>query len=210
MPSTLSGEEKTDMALLTRWLTHLRLSSLRRHLGRTVLDVGCGHGEICDYLPPHTEKIIFLDSSPLRKEKVNKKIQGKKIPHQFIVADISQLPPGLPPDSFDTVVMAAVLEHLELPQHALENIYTLLAPHGQLLLTTPTAWGGWLHRLGSHLGLTTREAAREHHQFYNRAALCSLFEQNGFMLEKYQRFLFGFNQFAIGRKPARNACSHQL
>ena len=196
------------MALLTRWLTHLRLSIISRHLGRTVLDVGCGHGEICDYLPPHIEKIIFLDCSPLRKEKVNEKNLGKKISHQFIVADISQRPLDLPPDSFDTVVMAAVLEHLELPQHALENIYTLLAPHGQLLLTTPTAWGGWLHQLGSFLGLTTREAAREHHQFYDRTALCSLFEQNGFMLEKYQRFLFSFNQFAIGRKLERNSHSH--
>ena len=106
----------------------------------------------------------------------------------------------LPAESFDTVVMAALLEHLKTPRKALEEARRLLRSRGSLVLTTPTALGGKLHAWGSHLGLTYREAAEEHEGFFDYSGLKQLLSEGGFTCERYERFLLGMNQLVVARK----------
>ena len=186
--------------LLTNWLTHRRLLKVSQHLGRRVLDVGCGNGELLDYVPAWVERIVLLDSNPDRWLMIEKKPSSHRPFVQFLVRDINQDKIDLPSDSFDTVVMAAVLEHLKAPSYALKTIRAVLDDDGKLVMSTPTPAGGTLHKLGSYLGLTCPEAANEHQQFYDFPAIKQLMEENGFAIDFYGRFLLGLNQIWVARK----------
>ena len=123
---------------------------------------------------------------------------------RFLLGDIAAGQIALPPASFDTVVMAALLEHLKIPVAALRETRRLLQPGGSLVLTTPTPLGGKVHAWGSHLGLTYREAADEHEGFFDYEGLKRLLSEGGFTLELYETFLLGMNQLVVARK-AREA-----
>ena len=185
------------MPLLSKYLAHARLSRISPHLGREVLDLGCGYGELLDYLPSTVSRIVLLDRSSERQEAVERRLAGKKLSATFLTAEIDRDEVSLDLAPFDTVVMAALLEHLKSPEIALKNLQRLMKSGATLVLTTPTPLGGKLHWLGSYLTLVYPEAAKEHVKFYNYAALKALLEGAGFRIDHYEKFLFGLNQFLI-------------
>jgi 2-polyprenyl-3-methyl-5-hydroxy-6-metoxy-1,4-benzoquinol methylase len=190
-----------SMPLLSRFLTHARLSRVAKHLSGNVLDAGCGYGELLDYLPACVRSVTLLDRSPERLPRVNTRLSRGTVEARFVLGDIAVGEIALPPASFDTVVMAALLEHLKTPSAALREARRLLEPGGSLVLTTPTPLGGRLHAWGSRLGLTYREAAEEHAGFFEHEGLRFLLNEEGFTLEVYERFLMGMNQLVVARKP---------
>jgi ubiquinone/menaquinone biosynthesis C-methylase UbiE len=153
-----------------------------------------------EYLPAGVERIVLLDRSPDRLSELIGRLNNTKVKADFLIESIDQPTLNLNLEPFDTVVMSAVLEHLKFPETALRHVYTFLRPNGRLVLTTPVPVGGKLHRLGSHLGLTYAEAAREHERFYDYTALRLLLKKVGFLLEHYERFLVGLNQLVVARK----------
>lgn len=188
------------MPLLTKWLTQVRLSQVAKHLGGTVLDVGCGHGYLLEFLPAQVEQIVLVDNSAEREEQVAKRLARSSVHGLFYRIDLEMEEPPAEWQQFETVVLAAILEHLKEPSTLLRRIALLLAEGGQLVLTTPTPWGGRWHWLGSRVWLTHPEAAQEHHRLYDRQALEKLLSENGFRLIKYRRFLCGLNQLVVAEK----------
>jgi SAM-dependent methyltransferase len=70
---------------------------------------------------------------------------------RFVEADLDH---GVPPEvgeSFDVVVAADVLEHVRSPERILEDIRSLLAPGGSLLVSVPN-FGHWYPRARVALG----------------------------------------------------------
>jgi 2-polyprenyl-3-methyl-5-hydroxy-6-metoxy-1,4-benzoquinol methylase len=188
------------MPLLSRFLTHARLSRVAKHLEGEVLDAGCGYGELLDYLSPQVKSMTLLDRSPERLPRLQTRLAGRTVKVTFLLGDIAAGEIALAGACFDTVVMAALLEHLKIPGAALREARRLLKPGGSLVLTTPTPLGGRLHAWGSRLGLTHREAADEDEGFFDHEALKRLLNDEGFACELYQRFLLGMNQLAVARK----------
>ena len=191
------------MPFLSPFLTRARLSRVAKHVGGRVLDAGCGYGELLDYLPAGVDSVTLLDRSAERLPRLQTRISHGSIDARFVLGDIGAGEVGLPPDAFDTVVMAALLEHLKIPFAALREARRLLKTGGILVLTTPTPFGGRLHAWGSRLGLTYREAADEHEQFFDDKGLRRLLNQGGFNCELYERFLLGMNQLVVARKTIR-------
>jgi 2-polyprenyl-3-methyl-5-hydroxy-6-metoxy-1,4-benzoquinol methylase len=188
------------MPLLSKYLTRSRLSQVQKFVGKRVLDVGSGYGELLDFLPLGVESVVFLDRNAERLPKLKARLSGSTLQGEFLQGDIGEQVIQLAPESFDTIVMAAVLEHLRSPDWALKQAHRLLKPGGRLVITTPTSLGGKLHWLGSLFGLTNREAAEEHERFFNARSLKALLRRNGFNLERYERFLMNLNQLVVARK----------
>jgi 2-polyprenyl-3-methyl-5-hydroxy-6-metoxy-1,4-benzoquinol methylase len=122
---------------------------------------------------------------------------SKKYPeHKFFQRDFNQDALALT-GCFDTILMAAVLEHLKAPQLLFRQLGSYLLPGGQIVITTPTPLGGLVHTVGSKVGMFYTEAANEHEAFYTRASLTSLAEGSGLMMISYKTFLLFGNQLAI-------------
>jgi 2-polyprenyl-3-methyl-5-hydroxy-6-metoxy-1,4-benzoquinol methylase len=80
-------------------------------------------------------------------------------------------------DSFDVIVAGDLLEHITRPGSLLDSAKALLAPAGQLILSTNNAFGlhyqikRWLGRYEEHF---------EHVCFYSPETLVHLFERHGY------------------------------
>lgn len=92
--------------------------------GSRVLNVGSG-GKISELLDSYAVRngfqVLSMDIDPAR------------LPE--LVGDITAMP--CPEGSFDVVVLSEVLEHVQEPGAAVQNIHRLLKPAGTLILTVP-------------------------------------------------------------------------
>lgn len=113
-------------------------SKFGHHLGKRVMEIGCGIGNNLDNLAssPDTE-IILTDPRADYLEELRQKF-GQRPNISFYQYDATQPAPaelsGNPPD---TIVMLNVLEHIKEDELALRNLYELVAPGGRLVILVP-------------------------------------------------------------------------
>ena len=112
------------------------LARKRDAIGPT-LDVGCGDGfllskvgAVCPDLPLHGIDIEDGAVTIARQKLAHRDQQA-----QLRQGSVYEIPYGI--NSFSVVLMTEVIEHLEEPSIALEEIHRVLEPGGLLLLTTP-------------------------------------------------------------------------
>ena len=154
----------------------------RPFLGRRVLEVGSGIGNITKFLLDR-ELIIATDVEP-KYLALLKNTFGKYKKFMIEPLDIS----GTEMERYrsyhiDSVICFNVLEHIEQDEKPLKNIFNLLEPRGRLLLLVPSH--PWLYgSLDQHLG---------HHRRYGKKELKNKLETLGFKVI----FLKYFNRIGI-------------
>jgi SAM-dependent methyltransferase len=94
-----------------------------------VLDAGCGFTLPVE-LPEHA-RLVGLDLSPAALAKHDRLDEA-------IVGDVETYP--LPSNEFDVVLCWTVLEHLERPRVAFENLARAVKPGGLLVIGVPNVW----------------------------------------------------------------------
>jgi 2-polyprenyl-3-methyl-5-hydroxy-6-metoxy-1,4-benzoquinol methylase len=104
---------------------------------RSVVDVGCGSGHLLaallDRASPRPLTTIGVDDAPQAIVRLAEVVPGAR----GIVASIYDLDEHLDQTSFDLVLCTEVLEHLERPLEALDQLRRLRAPEGRLVVTVP-------------------------------------------------------------------------
>lgn len=151
--------------------SHSRLLELIGDEPRTVLDIGCGQGELSHLARRRGHRVVGIDMNPPQFEL-----------DEFIAADISQ---GLPigeDRQFDIVVLADVLEHMQDPLRLLLEARRHLAPDGRILVSLPNAVH-WSVRavVGSGRFDYTNQGIldRGHLRFFTQASSKRLFDDAG-------------------------------
>lgn len=173
--------------LLEMW----RLNKVRNHIvGDCILDFGCGYGKLAKEIPEIYYIGVDIDEDVLESaKKINKNLKGT---HFY---NFNQ--PEWRSYKFDTIILAAVIEHFDNPKKLLIYLKKFLKPNGRIVITTPTPNAGIVLTIGSKLGLFSREALEEHKSLLNESYFVDLSDTIGLMLEKYERFEFGLNQLII-------------
>jgi len=127
---------RLQRALIGRFVGHLHALFVRACPVDSVLEVGCGEGFISGYLSerfPHTRfaglELDGHDLALLRRK--FERIEAR----QGSVYDLATLYPPAAGSAFDLIVCCEVLEHLDRPAEALEQMRAL-GPK-RLILTVP-------------------------------------------------------------------------
>jgi len=149
---------------------------LRRWIGRSVLEIGSGIGNLSAFLVDR-ERLVLTDTREEYLTRLRQRFAGRP--------NVSVARLYLPDDDravagqrFDTVICLNVLEHVDDDISALHAIRRLLGPGGRLVLLVPA--------LQALYG--TIDRALGHHRRYKRAGLADLLRATGFKLVHIEYF----------------------
>jgi 2-polyprenyl-3-methyl-5-hydroxy-6-metoxy-1,4-benzoquinol methylase len=101
-----------------------------------ILDVGCGDGYLLHLLCRRGfPNNIGIDNSPQGVRLAREQLSKCNMALSLVVGSAYDLP--FNGDTFDAVVLADVIEHLETPEDCLEEISRVLKKDGTLAMSTP-------------------------------------------------------------------------
>ena len=127
---TLSILEKADA--YNRWI----LEKIRTWLGKCVLEVGCGTGNLTRLLLAE-RKVIASDVDPHYLQTVRDRFGDHANLTGILHWDLEHAPPENLRASVDTIVASNVLEHMRDDDAVLEKFYQLLPIGGKLVVLSP-------------------------------------------------------------------------
>jgi SAM-dependent methyltransferase len=155
-----------------RWM----FERLRRWVGRRVLEIGAGIGNMSAFLADR-ERVVLTDTEDYYLGRLRERFAGQR---QVTVTAL-RLPavePRLRAERLDTVVCLNVLEHIEDDRASLAAMHDLLQPGGRLVLLVPS--------LRALYG--TLDEALGHFRRYTRRELSTKLEGAGFRVRHLEYF----------------------
>lgn len=138
-----------------RWIYDL----FQEHLGRRVLDAGCGVGNFTALLAENAELVVAADLSAENLNVVRRRFGSGVV--EALQVDLDLHTETLIERRLDTVVCLDVLEHVEDDSRLLTSFYQVVGPGGRLLLKVPAL--RWLYG--------TIDRASGHYRRYTRGEL---------------------------------------
>ena len=166
---------------LNRWI----YDYIEQYLGESVLEVGCGIGNITEFLVADDRlRLTAIDIEPSYVEAVTGKFAARG-GFQALVQDITSpgLVASLGAEAFDTIVCLNVLEHIQDDRATLRYFHDLLHEKGRLALLCP-----------AHpclFGSMDRDVG--HYRRYERDKLEFMLKETGFKVIRS----FYFNSFNV-------------
>lgn len=175
-----------------QWMYH----SYEQFVGKRVLDVGAGVGNLTKFLLERCELVIGVDIFEHQIEIMKERFaEYPNFTAKFI--DILQDDiEGLKKYELDTVICINVLEHLEDDKAAIERMKSLLAAKGRIIILVP-AWKSLYSHLDKNVG---------HHRRYNRGELRKLAERCDMKVLENRYFnLFGIIPYYLKGKFSKDS-----
>ena len=105
--------------------------------GHCIADVGCGRGDLYNFLHPRFERYVGIDVV---------RYEGFPEGAEFCRLDLDSGNLPLPEGSADVVAAVEVIEHLENPRDFMRKLARLVKPGGWVVVTTPNQLS-WLSLL---------------------------------------------------------------
>jgi SAM-dependent methyltransferase len=156
--------------------------NIKSFIGQNVLEVGCGIGNITDFLIEKHAKVTGIDIEKDFVDSALEKYCGRKNV-KIIHGDFLKLS-NLKKNHYDTVVMLNVLEHIKADGRVMQKIYSSLKKGGMAVILVPAmrfAYGELDRELG-------------HYKRYEKNDMKKLFEDAGLKPERmfYMNFIGAF------------------
>jgi 2-polyprenyl-3-methyl-5-hydroxy-6-metoxy-1,4-benzoquinol methylase len=150
------------------------LELLRGRSPGRILDVGCSGGVLSEQMRALGHHVVGMDSIEIPE------VRGRV--DAFVLGDLEDGIPADVGDGFDVVVAADVIEHVRRPDILLQQMAQVLAPNGELLVSTPN-FGHWYPRIRvatGTFGYDRRGILDETHlRFFTAKTLRTLFSSHG-------------------------------
>jgi 2-polyprenyl-3-methyl-5-hydroxy-6-metoxy-1,4-benzoquinol methylase len=127
-----------------------RLKKLLRHRPKgTLLDIGTGYGQFL-----HHAKLFFSEVTGTEVSGSAVALAKEKYGLDLLAGQVEEL--HLPPQSFDTITLFHVLEHVPDPGKLVRQCHAMLRPQGMVIIAVPNdvlAWSSKIKKFGSRLGV---------------------------------------------------------
>jgi SAM-dependent methyltransferase len=122
-----------DLDAYNRWVFEL----LEPHVDGRVLEVGCGTGNITEFLTKRADEVVGIDPVARFIDRFRTRFAGRSEvdSHRCTLEDLT--PPTKDPACFDTVVSCNVFEHIEDHVAALKQAARHLRPGGKAVIFVP-------------------------------------------------------------------------
>jgi len=166
--------ESAQAATAVKWKAYWA-GKVRKHLGRSVLEVGAGLGSNTPFLlGPEQEEWLSLEPDPdliaqipasLASHPLRDRVKGR-------LGMLQDLPAQL---AFDTILYIDVLEHIENDREEMEAAFLRLNPGGKIVVLSP-AYQSLYTEFDRGLG---------HYRRYNRKSLVACTPRGGRLQELY-------------------------
>jgi len=190
--------EKKDIGQDTLWRVRMMKNNnrwvfeqIKPYLGKDVLEVGSGIGNISQFLVHPKKKLILTDIKEEYLSFLRKRFAANQNVTVFAcdIARRSSCKKLLVKN--DTVICINVLEHIKNDNQALKNIYKMLKKNGRLVLVVPALkilYGSLDKKLG-------------HFRRYQKKELVKKLKRQNFKIEKvcYHNFVSSFGWFINSR-----------
>jgi 2-polyprenyl-3-methyl-5-hydroxy-6-metoxy-1,4-benzoquinol methylase len=140
----LKEERARDML----WKRRLK-KLLRTGAKGGLLDIGTGYGQFLHHARPHFEEVSGTEVSESAVA-----IANEKYGMSLLAGEIETL--DLPSQSFDTITLFHVLEHVPDPVKLVTRCHALLRAQGILVIAVPNdvlAWTSKIKKIGNKVGL---------------------------------------------------------
>jgi SAM-dependent methyltransferase len=174
----------------------------RAHLGRRILDAGCGPGNLTR-LVLDRDFVVAVDEWPEFVERMERLAAevGNLAVHRLDLADPS-LPEVLAPYELDSAMCINVLEHIEDDRAALRNFAAVLPPGSPVFLLVPAFQAIY----GEH------DRADHHFRRYTKRSLRRTLDGLPLEIESqhYMNFPGFFAWFVLGRVLRRQVGSEEV
>jgi len=139
---------------IKKWLREIFfISPVVRQFYGAVLDMGCGPGI---YLEKYSGPCLGIDAHPDNVEICLRK---------GIRAEVGDVNTFVRENTFDTILLSHVLEHLDNPARAIENAYRSLKTGGRLIIIVP-CYAGFVAGLREDVGHKHFVAEEDIRQFF--------------------------------------------
>ncbi len=192
---------------LVRWLDSQRVRItdrlVRREAATRVLDIGCESGYVTTEVFSSRRLVVMADLDPAMLQRARASAAPALC---FLAADVTRLP--FQKGSLDLVVCTEVLEHLEDPASAVQELARVLSPGGRLVMSVPNErvilrLKQWVRRLGFSrmlLGPLSPTLAMGHIQLFTKSELRSMLGCHLHVQRLFFSWPFRLNLFAVAVK----------
>jgi SAM-dependent methyltransferase len=109
----------------------------------TVLDVGCGTGQLTNFLGVSCRRVIGTDLC-LNSLKLGEEFRAAHDLSRVGFAQMNLFRPAFRPESFDVVLCNGVLHHTSDPRGGFEGLVPLVKPGGRIVVGLYNRWGRWM------------------------------------------------------------------
>ena len=154
------------------------------YLGKNVLDMGCGTGDLIPFLEEGSS-YIGID---VLEDRINRlKTQYPNYTCYTMDFDREPLPEAVTGSQFTSIVLLSVIEHLQNPDFVLEQCQNLMNDTTNLIIITPTPVGDLVARAFEKIWRNPPDPY-PHFRVYTRDALDSLCKAHGLECQYYRQF----------------------